>query len=360
MQILRDPVRLAFAFVGSALLMLVFGFGITTDVEHIRYAAFDRDRSPESRAYLDQFAGSRVYFTPTDAVYDDDAGLTRMESDDISLLLEIPPNFGRDLRRGAMPDVLAQVDGAMTFRGETVSQYVQAVHKRTLNDPATPFAGGPARYTASVEDRYMYNPSFKSIYSIVPSVPALLLILIPAILMTVSIVREKELGSMINFYVTPTGRMEYLLGKQLPYIAIGMVNFFILVAIALVVFGVPIKGSFLMLMLCTLLYVTVTTGVGMVTSTFTSTQVAAVFITAILTIQPTIQFSGLLQPVSTLEGGAKAIGSIWPTTYYMHSSLGAYTKGLRPALMMNDIWFLLAAIPVLWAISTLGLRKQER
>jgi ribosome-dependent ATPase len=360
MQILRDPVRLAFAFIGSALLMLVFGFGITTDVEHIRYAAFDRDRSPESRAYLDQFAGSRVYFTPTDLVYDDDAGLNRMKSDDISLLLEIPPNFGRDLRRGAIPDVLAQVDGAMTFRGETVAQYVQAVHKRALEDPGNGLASGPTRYIASVEDRYMYNPSFKSIYSIVPSVPALLLILIPAILMTVSIVREKELGSMINFYVTPTGRMEYLLGKQLPYIAIGMVNFFILVAIALVVFGVPIKGSFLMLMLCTLLYVTVTTGVGMVTSTFTSTQVAAVFITAILTIQPTIQFSGLLQPVSTLEGGAKAIGSVWPTTYYMHSSLGAYTKGLRPGLMMNDVLFLLAAIPVLWAISTMGLRKQER
>jgi ribosome-dependent ATPase len=359
-QILRDPVRLAFAFVGSALLMLVFGFGITTDVEHIRYAAFDRDHSPESRAYLDQFAGSKIYFTPTPPVYDDDAGLERMKSDDISLLLEIPPNFGRDFRRGADPDVLSQVDGAMTFRGETVAQYVQAVHQRALKDPASGFATGPTRYTATVQDRYMYNPAFKSIYSIVPSVPALLLILIPAILMTVSIVREKELGSMINFYVTPTGRMEYLLGKQLPYIAIGMVNFFILAAIALIVFGVPIKGSFLMLTLCTLLYVTVTTGVGMVTSTFTSTQVAAVFITAILTIQPTIQFSGLLQPVSTLEGGAKAIGSIWPTTYYMHSSLGAYTKGLKPALMMNDILFLLAAIPVLWAISTMGLRKQER
>ena len=158
----------------------------------------------------------------------------------------------------------------------------------------------------------MYNPTFESIYSIVPSVPALLLLLIPAILMTVSIVREKELGSMINFYVTPTGRLEYLLGKQLPYVAIGMINFFILAALALVVFGVPIKGSFLMLTLCTLLYVTATTGIGMVTSTFTSSQVAAVFVTAILTIVPTIQFSGLLQPVSTLEGSARLIGSIWP------------------------------------------------
>ena len=193
-----------------------------------------------------------------------------------------------------------------------------------------------------------------------PSVPALLLILIPAILMTVSIVREKELGSMINFYVTPTGRFEYLLGKQLPYIAIGMLNFFILVAMALVVFGVPIKGSFLMLTFCTLLYVTATTGIGMVTSTFTSSQVAAVFVTAILTIIPTVQFSGLLQPVSTLEGNARLFGLIWPTSYYMHSSVGAYTKGIGPGLMMQDIIFLACCIPILWAVSLVGLRKQEK
>jgi ribosome-dependent ATPase len=360
MQILRDPVRLAFAFLGSALLMLVFGFGITTDVEHIRYATLDRDQTAVSRAYLDQFAGSKIYFTPTAAVQSDEEGLARMQADDISLLLEVPPNFGSDFRKGHVPDVLAQVDGAMTFRGETVAQYVQAVHTKALQDPASGLNTAPPKYTARIEDRYMYNPTFTSIFSIVPSVPALLLILIPAILMTVSIVREKELGSMINFYVTPTGRLEYLLGKQLPYIAIGMINFFILVALALIVFGVPIKGSFLMLTLCTLLYVTATTGIGMVTSTFTSTQVAAVFITAILTIQPTVQFSGLLQPVSTLEGGARFVGSIWPTTYYMHSSLGAYTKGLRPNLMMEDIIFLLCTIPILWAISIYGLKKQER
>jgi ribosome-dependent ATPase len=206
----------------------------------------------------------------------------------------------------------------------------------------------------------MYNPTFDSIYSMVPSIPALLLVLIPAILMTVSIVREKELGSMINFYVTPTRRLEYLLGKQLPYIVIGMLNFFILVAMALVVFGVPIKGSFLMLTLCTFLYVTATTGIGMVISTFTSSQVAAVFVTAILTLLPTVQFSGLMQPVSTLDGNARLIGSIWPTTYYMHSSVGAYTKGLEPRLMLTDLLVLGCCIPVLWGFSWLGLRKQEK
>jgi ribosome-dependent ATPase len=361
MQILRDPVRLAFAFLGSALLMLVFGFGITTDVEHIRYAALDLDKSPESRTYLEQFAGSQIYFTPTPPIHSAEEGLQRLQSDDISLVLELPPNFGRNFRRGSGPEVLAQVDGAMTFRGETVAQYVQGVHNTMLQDPASGLkTATPQKYTANIEDRYMYNPTFESIYSTVPSVPALLLILIPAILMAVSIVREKELGSMINFYVTPTGKMEYLLGKQIPYIAIAMLNFFILVAIALVVFGVPIKGSFLMLTLCTLFYVTATTGIGMAISTLTSSQVAAVFITAIITLVPTVQFSGLLQPVSTLEGNARIIGSIWPTSYYMHSSVGAYTKGIGPDLMMQDIIFLACCIPILWAVSMIGLRKQEK
>lgn len=359
-QILRDPVRLAFAFIGSALLMLVFGYGITNDVEHIRFATLDNDQTPSSRAYTNQFEGSQVYFTPTPPPESAEEALERLKSGDISLVLEIPNGFGRDFKRQSKPEVLAQVDASMTFRGETIAQYVQGVHNKMVSDAGSVFFTEPPKYKANIQDRFMYNPSFESIYSIVPSVPALLLVLIPAILMTVSIVREKELGSMINFYVTPTRKMEYLLGKQLPYIAIGMINFFILTALAVVVFGVPVKGSFLALTFCTLLYVTATTGIGMVTSTFTNSQVAAVFVTAILTILPTMQFSGLLQPVSTLEGNARLLGSIWPTTYYMHSSVGAFTKGLAPGLMLQDMIFLGCCIPVLWGISWVGLRKQEK
>jgi ribosome-dependent ATPase len=360
LQILRDPIRLAFAFLGSALLMLVFGFGITTDVEHIRYAEFDRDHSPESRVYLQQFYGASRYFERTRSIENDDEALRRLQSDDISLIVEIPNDFGRDAHRNARPEAFGQADGAMPFRAETVSQYVRGVHDRLLEEPGTGLPHNVNRESASFQERYMYNPTFQSIYSIVPSVPALLLILIPAILMAVSIVREKELGSIINFYVTPTGRLEYLLGKQAPYVAIGMINFFILAALALFVFGVNIKGNFILLTLCTFLYLFVTTGIGMVTASITKTQVAAVFITAILTIQPTIQFAGLLQPVSTLEGSARFIGSIWPTTYYMHASLGAYTKGLSASLMVRDLVVLAVTYPILLVLSTLGLKKQDK
>ena len=359
MEILRDPVRLAFAFVGSAIMMFVFGFGITTDVEDIKYASLDLDQTPESRSYLEAFAGSR-YFLQRPPLYTADQMKRRLEANDISLAIEIPPLFGRDLRRGGRPEVSALVDGANPLRAETIKQYVAGVHGTFLRDPAQDIGGthsGPN--SADIQVRYLYNPTFESIYAIVPSVPAIVLVLIPAILMAVSVVREKELGSITNFYVTPTTRIEFLLGKQLPYIVIGMINYVILMLMSILVFGVPVKGSALTLTLCAFLYVTVTTGIGLLISTFTSSQVAAVFITAIVTILPTTQFSGLLQPVSTLEGGARRMGSLWPTTYYMHASVGAFTKGLPARLLAEDAIILACFIPVLMVLASLALRSQE-
>jgi ribosome-dependent ATPase len=194
----------------------------------------------------------------------------------------------------------------------------------------------------------------------VPSVPAILLVLIPAILMVVSVVKEKELGSITNFYVTPTSRLEFLLGKQIPYIVIGMVNFTLLTLLAIYLFGVPMKGSGLMLAACAFAYVWTTTGIGLLVSSFTSSQVAAVFVTTIVTILPSIQFSGLMQPVSTLEGGAYWMGRFWPTTYYMHASVGAFTKGLNARGLLPDFLALIAFVPILTLITVLALKKQER
>jgi ribosome-dependent ATPase len=230
----------------------------------------------------------------------------------------------------------------MPFRAETILGYVEGVHAKYLEDLARQQPGAvSAARAADIVLRYRYNPSFESIYAMVPSVPAILLIMIPAVLMAVSVAREKEHGSITNFYVTPTTRLEFLLGKQLPYIAIAMLNYVVLTVMALVVFQVPLKGSGLTLTLGALLYVTATTGIGLLVSAFTSSQVAAVFATTILATVPTIQFSGMLQPVSTLDGGAKFMGSMWPATYYMHLSVGAF-------------------IPVLTIASALALKKQER
>jgi len=289
-----------------------------------------------------------------------DEAYERLEANAISLAVEIPTNFGRDFHRGGTPEVSAWIDGAMPFRGETIAGYVAGVHARYLaNLPHHESSPNPAALV-EIQLRYRYNPSFESIYAIAPSVIAILLILIPAILMAVSIAREKELGSITNFYVTPATRLEFLLGKQLPYVAVAFTNFVLLTLIAIVVFQVPLRGSAIALALGALLYVTATTGLGLLISTFTSTQVAAVFATAILTVMPTIQFSGMFQPVSTLDGGARIIGTLWPATYYMHLSVAAFTKGLDFRSLTPDLWALAAFIPAFTLFASLAMRKQDR
>ncbi|WP_234050513.1 MULTISPECIES: ribosome-associated ATPase/putative transporter RbbA [unclassified Xanthobacter] len=359
-SLLRDPVRLAFAFFGTFLMLLIFGYGVSNDVTNIRFAAFDHDHTPESRSYLAGFANSR-YFSegpPIRSVAEMDQ---RLKSNDVTLAIEIPPNFGRHVKWGSDWQVSAWIDGANTQRAATIEGYVQQAHSLFAERRAREASSAPSgSASTTIVLRNRYNPTAESIYAIGPSVPAMLLMLFLAILMAVSVAREKEIGTIANFYATPTTRLEFLIGKQLPYIGVGMVNFAIMTATVVFLFGVPLKGNGFVLTLGALLYIAAATGYGLVISTFTRSQVAAVFAGAVLSMMPTMQFSGMLQPVSTLEGAARVMGTFWPTTYYMHMSVGAFTKGLGFADMRTDILALALFTPAFLALSALLLRKQER
>lgn len=193
-----------------------------------------------------------------------------------------------------------------------------------------------------------------------PGMPAILLILLPAILTAVSVARERELGSIANFYATPTTRLEFLIGKQAPYVLISFANFVLLAAMTVVLFGVPLKGSVWALALGGLFYVWGTTAFGLVISSLTSSQVAAVFANALSAVIPTLQFFGLLQPVSTLEGGARILGSLWPASHFLQLSVGAFTKGLGWPGLASDVAFLALYGPLFTLIAALALRAQER
>ncbi len=359
MEVMRDPVRLAFAFLGSAILLIVISYGVSTDVEDLSFAAFDLDRTPQSRAYLSNLSGSRYFVERPDLQSRDDLE-RRLKSNDITLAVEIPPGFGRNLKKGMTPTVSAWIDGANTIRAGTIEGYVSGGHEVYISDLARD-AGIDlaATLNATIEPRFRYNPSFESIYAVGPAAPALLLLLFPAILMAVSIAREKEIGTITNFYVTPTNRLEFLIGKQLPYVVIGMANYVILTLLVLLVLQVPLKGSILALSLGAVFYIGASTGFGLLVSSLTRSQVAAVFATAILSMLPTMQFSGFIRPVSTLEGAGQFIGSLWPTTYYMHLSKGAYTKGLNIFDLANDLFALALFVPVFIVIAALFLKKQE-
>ncbi|WP_425081533.1 ribosome-associated ATPase/putative transporter RbbA [Ruegeria arenilitoris] len=357
-EILRDRVRLAFAFLGSVILMLVFCYGITLDIEELDFAVLDLSQGPESRAYIAEISGSR-YFNPTQPLTSINEGHERLARGDASLVVELPPDFGRKIRSGEATDVLAIVDGAIPFKGETVEGYVAGLHNTFLATMARQNGVHPVEI-ARIEPRFRYNQSFESIAAMAPAMPAILLIMLPAVLMAVSVAREKELGTITNFYATPTTRLEFLVGKQIPYIAIAFANFLLLAGMTVLVFDVPLKGNPVPLAIGALLYVWATTSYGLLIATMTSSQVAATFATAIASVVPTIQFSGLLQPVSTLEGGAQTIGSLWPSSYFLHLNVGAFTKGLGWDALTPDLLALACFGPVLTLIAALLLRAQEK
>ncbi|TNT57137.1 ribosome-associated ATPase, partial [Escherichia coli] len=359
LELRRDPVRSTLALMGTVILMLIMGYGISMDVENLRFAVLDRDQTVSSQAWTLNLSGSR-YFIEQPPLTSYDELDRRMRAGDITVAIEIPPNFGRDIARGTPVELGVWIDGAMPSRAETVKGYVQAMHQSWLQDVASR-QSTPASQSGlmNIETRYRYNPDVKSLPAIVPAVIPLLLMMIPSMLSALSVVREKELGSIINLYVTPTTRSEFLLGKQLPYIALGMLNFFLLCGLSVFVFGVPHKGSFLTLTLAALLYIIIATGMGLLISTFMKSQIAAIFGTAIITLIPATQFSGMIDPVASLEGPGRWIGEVYPTSHFLTIARGTFSK----ALDLTDLWQLfiplLIAIPLVMGLSILLLKKQE-
>jgi ribosome-dependent ATPase len=360
MELLRDPIRLAFAFFGPLILMIAFGYGISLDVEHLRFASFDQDRTPESRTLIEAFTGNPRYFVeqpPVDTTQELDR---RFRSGELQVALEIPPDFGRDLKSGRSPEVAVWLDGSMPFRAETTRGYVTALTTRYMQDLIAQRAASTHNaIPVNFETRFRYNQSFESVNAMVPSVIMLMLILIPAIMSTIAVVREKETGSIANFHSTPITKFEFLFGKQLPYIVVAMISFVLLVLLAVFLFRVPVKGSLLMLVVGTLFYVAATTAFGQLISTFTRTQVTAVFATSILSIIPAVNFAGLLVPVSSLSGGGRLLGLGFPPAWYQPISVGAFTKGLGFEELWSNVLMLAVFFVVYLVAAQLILRKQE-
>ena len=359
-ELLRDRVRLWFALLGAVFMMIILGFGISLDVEDLAFATLDQDNTAQSRAYLEAYRGSR-YFAEREPLTDTQDLHARLQRADIKLAIEIPAGFGRDLYAGRHPEVAVWLDGGSPFRAETSRGYVQAVHQESLQrlrdegSAAVPALAQAAR----LETRFRYNQDVFSVNAIGPGVMALILVFIPAMLTALGVVREKELGSITNFYATPLTRLEFLLGKQIPYLLVSLLNLALLVAINIWVFGVPLKGSGFALAVGGVLYVLATTSFGLLVSTVTKTQIAAILGTMILTTLPTIQFSGLITPRSSLDGGAALMGILFPAGYFLDIAVGTFTK----ALHLRDLWLqclaLLGFFLAFTGLSLLLLKKQE-
>lgn len=357
LEIFRDPVRFAFALLGPLILMLAFGYGISFDVENLPFAVMDQDRSRESRLFLENFEGTRTFARQRDIASSEEL-YQRLQSAEVKLALEIPASFGRDLLNNRQPEVGLWLDGAMPFRAETARAYVGALVNQASSQQ---LQNRSVSHSAAVniETRFRYNESFASVFAIVPGLIMLMLALVPSMMTAVGVVREIETGSIANFRATPVTRLEFLLGKQLPYLVIGLLNFFLLLLLAVFLFAVPVKGSLLTLCLGAGCYIFATTGFGLLLSSFVSTQIAAIFAAAILAIVPAVNFSGLLTPVSALSELARLFGLIFPSAWFQPISVGVIAKGLGLA----DLWqhcLVLAAFGMIFiALSCVVLHKQE-
>jgi ribosome-dependent ATPase len=359
LELIRDPIRLTMSFLGSMVLMVVIGYGITMDVDDLSYAVFDRDQTSTSLNYRNALSGSR-YFNEQPAITSYADMDRRMKSGELSLAVEIPPEFSQKLHKGEQVEIGAWIDGSMPSRAETIEGYVTGIHLKWLLQQASQASQVQSTSSINVESRYLYNPDVQSLVAIVPAVMPMLLLMIPALLTSLAVVREKELGSIINLYVTPVTRIEFLLGKQLPYIATSFVSFLLLVAMAVGLFDVPLKGDMLVLCIITLLFVTFSTSFGLLASVFTNSQIAAILLTTIGTMVPAVQFAGMITPVSALEGAGRLIGELHPISYFLTASRGIFSKGLGFGTLDFAVFAIAISIPITLWLATVLLRKQER
>jgi ABC-2 type transport system permease protein/ribosome-dependent ATPase len=366
-EIVRDRLFFALAFVVPAVLMLLFGFGLSLDVEDIPMAVVDYDRSALSREYTHRFTDSR-YFDFKGYVDDERTLSKRITANELRAVLIIREGFERNLLAGRTAEVQTVIDGTFPFRAQTAKGYVAAINAafnvESLTRVLSQLQGLSEAQTREhlpplrLEVRYLYNQSVKSVWSIAPKLLMAIMMISPPFLTALGIVREKESGSIFNIYASTVRRSEFLAGKLLPYVAISTLNVIILWALAVFMFGAPFKGDPLFFLLASMLYVTCTTGIGLLVSVAVRTQVAAMIGTAILTVVPAVLYSGVLIPVSSLSSSASVIAHLLPGMYYADIAMGSFLKGVGFAALWPNVVALAAYAVVLFTAGFMLFHKR--
>ena len=362
MELKRDRIRLTFALLGPIILLVTAAWSISFDIQKASFTVLDRDQTHDSRQLIEHFEGSRHFqrHPRAGAIQTLEEGDDLLRAHEVVLVLEVPPGFGRDLVGGRRPDVALYIDGAQTFTAENVRGYAKGIllehaMRFARETPGLQVSPLPAR----IEPRFSYNQEFRSIYASTPGLLMLCLIIIPAMLTALGVVREKEMGSILNLYASPASVGQFLVGKQLPYIGLAMLSYASLVFLSIVLLQVPLKGNFFALSLGALCFVFATTALGLLISAFLKSQVAATFATAIVCLIPSINFSGLLYPVSTLTGTALWVGKGFPASWFQLISLGSFTKGLSFE-SFGPMYAALVGFGLLYlGLARLAVRKQE-
>ncbi len=345
-ETVRDRMFFLLAFLLPILWMLVFGYGLVLDVENIPYAALDRDQSALSRDYLYRFQQSR-YFDFKGALTDEREADPLLASGRIRAAIIIPEKFQERLNAGQTVGVQTLIDGIFPLRTDITKGYVIAINSAFNEERLVDYISRrigisrtQAEYRAQpikLEVRYLYNEEVRSSWSIVPALVMFTLMLSCPLLTALGIVREKETGSIYNIYSSTVTKIEFLFGKLLPYVLISSMNAVVLWIMATLWFGVPFKGNLLFFLVASLVFVLSSTGVGLLVSLLVRTQIAALLITIIIAMVPTILFSGLIVPVSSLSPGSQFQAHLFPSMYYTNIVRGTFLKGIGLEVLWTDV-----------------------
>ena len=359
-EILRDRLFFSLAFVMPISMMLVFGYGIKMDVENIPFAILDQDRSAMSRDYLHLFIDSR-YFDYQGDVGNENEIDNLIADSKIRFAIIVPPKFQETLLSGRPIAVQSLIDGTFPFRTSTSKGYVAAINNAFNTQLLTAYVSQkmgitPERAAAfvspiKVQLRYLYNQEIKSIWSIAPAMMMFILLMTPPFLTALGVVREKENGSIYNIYSSTVTRGEFLIGKLLPYVAISCINVVILWLMAIFVFGAPFKGNPLFFFAASVIYVTCTTGIGLLVSLFAKTQISAMMMTVVVTIVPAVLYSGLMVPIASMDEASQFEAHLFPAMYYTDIALGSFLKGIGMEQLWTRVAALLLYTVVLWVAS---------
>ena len=352
-ELAGDRIRLMFALLGPLIYLFAGSLGISYDTDQLDFAVLDQD---QSRYLVREFEGSAYFRRAADLSRREDIA-AELTATRVELVIEIPPHFGRDLLAQRRPQVAFYIDGAMPQQGENIAGYAQGIAAGYALSLYRTYGIQPAG--ADLDMRFIYNPTFKSINALAPGFLMLALVMIPAMMTALGVVREKEIGSIMNLYSSPASSLQYLLGKQLPYVALSMGAYVMLVAVIVLVLDVPVKGSLAALTAGALCFVLATTAFGLLVSAFVRSQVAAIFAAAILAMIPAMNFSGMIYPFSTLSGSGYWIGRGFPASWFQMVGLGVITKGLLWRDVYPIFGVLLAFFLGYLLLAALLLKKQE-
>ena len=366
-EIIRDRLFFILAFVVPSLLMLLFGYGLSLDVENIPLAIVDYDQSSISRDYAHKFSDSRYFSLKQQGGHE--AKLEQMLMDNsLRAVLVIPPDFGKSLMAGKPAHVQTWIDGTFPFRALTARGYITAMnaaisveHLSASVSAQTGLSKSQVQQLlqpVSIEVRYLYNQEVKSIWSLAPKLIMVILMLSPPFLTALGVVREKESGAIYNVYASTLSRAEYLIGKLLPYVGISVVNAGLLSVMAWLLFGTPFKGNLLLFFIATVLYVVCTTGIGLLVSVMVSTQVAAMVGTAIVTVVPAVLYSGMIIPIPSLSAVASVIAHLLPGMYYAEIATACFLKDVSVFSLWDDLCILLLYTLALFSAGYLQFHKR--